>query len=385
MSSDISKCATCGSNENLLRCARCKSVFYCSREHQKKHWKLHKSICNIEDPREENEKCTPGSSSQKGDVGVLPLEGSSENEILSKSAQKLSSIYYKEQQSSTDKTIKCAKSAMPISSENIIHPRKPDFKDFPESDTSMNPTYSQRSAQDEMCRIIINDLNSYGVCVLDNFVGEQLGRAVLNEVLNMHKQGIFQDGQLVSRSVNDHRTIRSDKIAWIDGTEIYCKYIANVISQIDALIMRANKMPDNGKLGTYNINGRTMAMVACYPGSGAHYVKHVDNPNRDGRCITAIYYLNINWDVKKNGGLLRIFPEKGDKVVADIEPLFDRLLFFWSDRSNPHEVQPAYDTRYAITLWYFDADEREIACKRYERGQKELQRLQQQRQQSTLS
>lgn len=47
--------------------------------------------------------------------------------------------------------------------------------------------------------------------------------------------------------------------------------------------------------------------------------------------------------------------------MADIEPKFDRLIFFWSDIRNPHEVQPAHRTRYAITVWYFDAKEREEA------------------------
>lgn len=45
-----------------------------------------------------------------------------------------------------------------------------------------------------------------------------------------------------------------------------------------------------------------------------------------------------------HGGILRIFPE-GKSYVADVEPIFDRLLFFWSDRRNPHEVQPSYATR----------------------------------------
>ena len=48
--------------------------------------------------------------------------------------------------------------------------------------------------------------------------------------------------------------------------------------------------------------------------------------------------------LQKDGGLLRIYPSQW-KQVADIEPKFDRMLFFWSDRRNPHEVQPAYRTR----------------------------------------
>ena len=55
-------------------------------------------------------------------------------------------------------------------------------------------------------------------------------------------------------------------------------------------------------------------------------------------------YNTLILSLQKDGGLLRIYPQQL-KQVADIEPKIDRMLFFWSDRRNPHEVQPAYKTR----------------------------------------
>lgn len=226
----------------------------------------------------------------------------------------------------------------------------------------------EQESLDEACRNLIRDMNEYGVCVLDNFLGQEKGMKVLQEVTGMYSSGVFRDGQLVStRGRKNLRHIRGDKITWIEGKEPGCSNIGYLINRVDAVITNCKRMKNNGKLGQYNIRERTRAMVACYPGSGSHYVKHVDNPNRDGRCITAIYYLNLNWDVQQSGGLLRIFPEGCNDRVADIEPTFDRILFFWSDRRNPHEVQPAHRTRYAITLWYLDAEERESARLRYQR------------------
>jgi len=168
----------------------------------------------------------------------------------------------------------------------------------------------------------------------------------------------LEHGQLATTNGQQRKqvslaAIRSDRVIWVDGCEEGCTEINNLIQTLCSVITNSSRLSlcSNNELSKHLINKRTRAHVACYPGHGTGYIKHVDNPNGDGRLITAIYYLNKNWNTKRDGGLLRMFPAGMDEV-ANIEPLFDRVLFFWSDRRNPHEVLPAYRDRFAITVWY---------------------------------
>ena len=54
------KCAICGVNKSdqqkLLKCSGCFSARYCSVQHQKEHWKTHKSLCKEIAARNKNMK-----------------------------------------------------------------------------------------------------------------------------------------------------------------------------------------------------------------------------------------------------------------------------------------------------------------------------------------
>uniref|UniRef100_UPI0037E85347 egl nine homolog 1 n=1 Tax=Semicossyphus pulcher TaxID=241346 RepID=UPI0037E85347 len=337
---DRQYCELCGKMENLLKCGRCRSSFYCSKEHQKQHWKKHKLICKEAD-KAQLLKQKPEQAPPSGD-----------NKAPEKPREKISP----EQADN-------AASPQPTNTElNTEVGDKPG--EDGSNDTATPNGQTSSSPQKLALEYIVPCMNKHGICVVDNFLGAETGLGILENVKALHKTGKFTDGQLVSQKSDSSKDIRGDKITWIEGRESGCEKIRFLMGRMDDLIRHCN-----GKLGNYTINGRTKAMVACYPGNGTGYVRHVDNPNGDGRCVTCIYYLNKDWTAKEHGGLLRIFPE-GKAQFADIEPKFDRLLLFWSDRRNPHEVQPAFATRYAITVWYFDADERARAKEKYLTGEK---------------
>ncbi|XP_019642469.1 PREDICTED: egl nine homolog 3-like [Branchiostoma belcheri] len=357
-------CELCGAMENLMRCGGCRTAYYCSKEHQRTHWKKHKRVCKSKPAVKDAGKTSDPTASQQ------PQVTSAEGNVISNNTCEPRQANSKPQKEQAEKQNGLNGAGL----SSVV--KSPDFTSFrsicpmlPEDNGHKEPADNGPNAparisldarrEKEMADHVVRRLTTDGICVLDNFLDETTGDSILEEVRKLREEGVFRDGQLVNQSTaNTARNIRGDIITWAEGSEPNCRRIGYLVSRMDSIIMRCNN-----KLGKCKINGRTKAMVACYPGGGSRYVRHVDNPNGDGRCVTCIYYLNKNWDVQKNGGLLRIFPQGRDEV-ADIEPKFNRLLFFWSDRRNPHEVQEAFATRYAITVWYFDAEERARAMAR---------------------
>ncbi|KAJ8675828.1 hypothetical protein QAD02_011614 [Eretmocerus hayati] len=40
-------CKSLGNESNLKKCANCKMIFYCGKEHQKQHWAKHRDLCRV--------------------------------------------------------------------------------------------------------------------------------------------------------------------------------------------------------------------------------------------------------------------------------------------------------------------------------------------------
>ena len=82
--------------------------------------------------------------------------------------------------------------------------------------------------------------------------------------------------------------------------------------------------------------------MTCYP-PGAFYTKHYDNAIGNGRKLTAILYLNKEWQ-SSDGGQVKLYQQQisGPDIFPEsavvVEPLLGRLLLFWSDTRCPHEV-----------------------------------------------
>lgn len=109
----------------------------------------------------------------------------------------------------------------------------------------------------QICSNFIRDINNFGISVLDNFLGPERGNLVFEEVLKLENSGLFQEGQLVKNNEKNNR-IRGDLTAWLSRSdEERYPNIRKLIKEIDNIVMTAGKIPNNGKLGKYEIKERT--------------------------------------------------------------------------------------------------------------------------------
>eukprot|EP00747_Dinoflagellata_sp_TGD_P218726 gnl/TRDRNA2_/TRDRNA2_90933_c0_seq1.p1 gnl/TRDRNA2_/TRDRNA2_90933_c0~~gnl/TRDRNA2_/TRDRNA2_90933_c0_seq1.p1 ORF type:complete len:641 (+),score=111.81 gnl/TRDRNA2_/TRDRNA2_90933_c0_seq1:80-2002(+) len=102
----------------------------------------------------------------------------------------------------------------------------------------------------------------------------------------------------------------------------------------------------------------TEAVFSIFPGDASRHLRHFDNTEANGRRLNVVLYLNKIWK-PDHGGRLRIFDAtmQSTQVKADVDPLWNRLVIFWSDEEVPQEVLSSYRDHFSLTIWYLCGEE----------------------------
>ena len=325
---NLDVCELCGRSDNLKVCARCRSVSYCSKDHQTRHWTIHKRNCKELAMRKGGyfQSAKTDYSMEPSGIGrgVRPvIEGvdklsifgsggncTSASDLRVKSGQKTAQslttehsacfdesrgvhdqygVAYAgggdilEELSNIDSITESTPGNQNIqrgaahsfteelfggSSENYILESEESYLKVPEfgqqdtaskMPTSHEETYLTvlQSRITALSQYVVKCLNAYGLCVIDNFLGEAKGTEILSEVLDLQEGGALSSGQLVN-APSPNAAIRGDMITWIDGSEFGCTNINTLISSIDAIVIQCQR--NIGKL----ISGRTKVFFLIY-------------------------------------------------------------------------------------------------------------------------
>ena len=223
-------------------------------------------------------------------------------------------------------------------------------------------------------------LASDGLTVVEQAVPAAEMALLRAELESMSTEGVLRT------TFQEAEGTRKDVVAWVGGDvpppgPAATRAVALLKGLAHELNGWADKTSSTVSELTDRIGGGKLVvpadcMVACYAGDGRGYVRHLDNTcsDQDGlsdchniRVVTAILYCNPDWQ-PADGGCLRYWPvasaadgnsgsNKGRSAEPldsgghiDLAPKGGRLVLFRS-KVLPHEVLPAWASRYAISLW----------------------------------
>ena len=107
-----------------------------------------------------------------------------------------------------------------------------------------------------------------------------------------------------------------DYIRWVDGNQPGQENIHTYLQRVDTCVSELSAFLPELKA----ITNRSEAMCTCYPGDGARYTRHCDNPNQNGRKLTALLYLNEAWKDGDGGELKACHPPPYDSCSKAVLP-----------------------------------------------------------------
>ncbi len=249
-------CELCGAMENLLVCSRCKEAWYCSKAHQTSDWTSHKKTCLKQKPHtvdssyKANLKQASENVSVSENVGACHHTKLTNRETLSTEESNINRNRETTVLQNTSQTARLTNSQTKQKKSIPAHHAQHSPGDqvhlgqrsrFPENGSSKN-----------LADYVVKCMTDYGICVVDNFLGEDNGLKVLQEVEHIEKSGLFSDGELVDKSIKCGKKVRGDQIAWVEKGDTGFDYISLLVHKLDNLVISCNS-----KFLHNDISGRT--------------------------------------------------------------------------------------------------------------------------------
>nr|CAI9712484.1 unnamed protein product [Rangifer tarandus platyrhynchus] len=243
---DRQYCELCGKMENLLRCSRCRSSFYCSKEHQRQDWKKHKLVCQVG----ENVPA-PGTGQPQQPGRAPPPRAAGAREARKAAPRRDRAVKAAGPRASGDAAKAKAKAkpmADPVAAASppcAAPGGQGQVAAAAEAESAKEELLARPSLYQEKANLyltsnasgeglshgglrpngqtkpmlalklaleyIVPCMNKHGICVVDDFLGKETGQQIGDEVRALHDTGKFTDGQLVSQKSNSSKDIRGDK------------------------------------------------------------------------------------------------------------------------------------------------------------------------------
>ena len=187
---------------------------------------------------------------------------------------------------------------------------------------------------------IVDDLTEQGWSLQPQFIAPSLTLELAEECRKRAAHGALAPAGVGRGAQQQIREgVRGDHIQWLEAGQ--AEACDQYLQALDELRVALNQ---GLYLGLEDFEGH----FALYP-PGAFYQKHVDRfRDDDRRAVSAVFYLNEDWQAEQ-GGALRLYLPNGE--TRDVLPQAGSLLLFLS-ADMPHEVLPASRDRLSLTGWF---------------------------------